>query len=242
MSAKGGRIRLYLADIRPLYQKETQDRARTLVDAERRYKADACKTMRGKAASLAAGLLANYALRQSGLEEFGVRYDEKGKPRVMPKREECMNPADREPVYMSLSHSGDYAVCAVAPWPVGVDIQKEQPARFGMLRHLLDEEDRREFLERYGHTEGAKEAEGKTAEWLTGEALREFFRLWTAKESYMKLTGTGMTVGFANLTADLEAGIVREKKRAHSAASWKQYRAPEGYYLSVCLEEERDGY
>lgn len=226
MSIMDGRIRLYLADIRPLYREEMQRRAQRLVDAERQSRADACKTARGRAASLAVGVLAEYALRQNGLGEYAIRYDAGGKPHVAEKRSGCRSIWGKEIAYLSLSHSGDYAVCAVASGPVGVDIQKVQPVRTGILRHFLDEKERLDFLGRYGLQKGEK--------YLPEDAADEFFRLWTAKESYMKLTGTGMAAGFVNLTADPVSGTVREKEKG--AAIWKQYRAPEGYFLSVCLK------
>ena len=37
-------------------------------------------------------------------------------------------------------------------------------------------------------------------------ALREFFRLWTAKEAYLKATGSGLSVDPASIEANLERG------------------------------------
>ncbi|MFT5108137.1 MAG: phosphopantetheinyl transferase, partial [Pseudoalteromonas tetraodonis] len=38
----------------------------------------------------------------------------------------------------------------------------------------------------------------------SASALRQFFRLWTAKEAYLKATGSGMSCNPASIEADFE--------------------------------------
>lgn len=243
MSGMEGRIRLYEADIRPLYEKNTGQKVYAYVDEDRRRKADACKQPQGRAASLAAGFLARYALVQNGYGKYCIYYGEKGQPLL---RKE--GTADGQGPWISLSHSGDYAVCALSDLPVGVDIQKLEPVRIGMLRHFFAEEERMQFVRRFG-LEGlweswcscrmntdhiAERAKGEKAPFLPKEAAREFLRLWTVKESYMKLTGAGMGLGFPGLSVDLERGMVWEKNGVPSPCRIWEYRAPEGYFLTAC--------
>ena len=63
------------------------------------------------------------------------------------------------PVHLSLSHSKTHALCAVAPFPVGCDIETHRPVSERVRRRVL----------------GA------------GEAPEDFFALWTLTESYFKL-------------------------------------------------------
>lgn len=260
MSAAKGRIRLYLADIRPLYQEKTQRYVYERLDEIRQKKADACRQPQARAASLAAGFLAQYALLQNGYGNCRISYGEKGQPRTK----------EGYP-YLSLSHSGDYAVCAIADRPVGVDIQMRVPIRSGMLRHFFSPEERKRFEEKYGligyPTESGSafcdKAEGNVRKtfFLPKEAEAEFLRLWTAKESYMKLTGIGMGMGFAGICADLDKGTIWQsrmdqkgcevqeagKVRAEAehaseegiAAFLREYPAPEGYFLTACIADER---
>lgn len=246
MSVKEGRIRLYLADIRPLYQEKTFQRVYEMAEDGRRQKADACRTLQAKAASLAAGFLAEYALRDNGYGNCVIRCDENGAPKAVRKAEN--EKLMQSGAFISLSHSGDYAVCAIAGRPVGVDIQKEQPIRQSVLRHFLPETEREEFLARHGMREEGKAAEGYRPPltsniFLPDAARQEFLRLWTAKESFMKLTGLGMAAGFANIGVDLKEGLVYmggepdgQEKRV-TGAVLKEYRAPEGYFLSACAED-----
>ncbi len=226
MTVKDGRVILYIADIRPLYRKDLQEKVYRMLDPKRQEKADLCKDEKGKAACLAAGFLASYALQNNGCGQGRVWYEKGGRPVVeMPK--------GKPPVFISLSHSGIYAVCALAHRPVGVDIQQIRPVRAGMLRHFLNPEEREAFRQTY---------QDRIGEFLEKEAQTVFLRQWTAKESYMKLTGTGMSAGFNNLCADLFSGHVWKKGEENEAAVLKEYPAPEGYFLSACISPERRDY
>lgn len=219
MKNREGRAILYLADIRPLYEEELQQRVYVLMGEERRKKADRCKNQKAKAASLTVGLLAEYALQKYGCGPCRIGFAPGGQPKVQTAE-------SREPVFISLSHSGDYAVCALASRPVGVDIQKKQPVRAGMLRHFFTQEERTAFKKTW-----AIEEEG----FLPERAQEIFLRSWTAKESYMKLSGLGMSAGFDNLTADLERGIIYPCGRREEAAALREHPAPAGYFLTSCI-------
>ena len=84
----------------------------------------------------------------------------------------------REDLFFSLSHSGKYVVCAVAECEIGVDIEPVSPIRPAVVRRCFNE---------------AEQA------WI-GEDAARFTRLWTMKEAYMKLTGTGLSVPAKSIT------------------------------------------
>ena len=76
-----------------------------------------------------------------------------------------------ENAFFNLSHSGDYAVLAVSPCEVGVDVERIDP---------------------YSESVAKKCFTAAELEWLSGQACdKAFFRLWTGKESVMKATGLG---------------------------------------------------
>lgn len=91
-----------------------------------------------------------------GREEFTLRYNENGKPVL----DFC---------FFSISHSGDFAVCAVSDFPVGVDI--EQIGSFNRReRYML-------FTPR--ESEYVNEC----------DCDNRFYTLWTRKEAYIKAKG-----------------------------------------------------
>ena len=93
-----------------------------------------------------------------------LRYERKdlGKPYL----------CDYPDLFINLSHSGDYAVCAAADCEVGIDIQQMRRANFRIAEKYFTKEER-EYI-------GSSEA--------------RFFELWSKKESRLKATGTGITI------------------------------------------------
>lgn len=262
MSVKTGWVQFYLADIRPLYQEKTQRYVYEHLGEERRRKADACRMPGARAASLAAGFLAQYALQDNGYAGWRVCYGKAGQPLMRKERGPKDDPAPEkvwedgirteEAPYISLSHSGDYAVCAISDSPVGVDIQKIQRIRQNMLRHFFTEEEEQAFRKRYGLEEcrtgqddvpdSAAILPHKSACFLSEDAAREFLRLWTVKESYMKLTGTGLALGLSNVAVDLERGEVCERMPvsengidSRMKCIIRELKAPDGYFLTACI-------
>ena len=137
-------------------------------------------------------------------------------------------PALRHGPCFSLSHSGDYAVCALSKQPVGVDLQKRQTVKAGLLRLFYTPKQERLFRERYGIGGCGM---------LEGEALDAFLREWTVKESYMKMIGTGMKIGFDRICTDPGKKRVTLAEKEGVFALFREYKAPEGYFLSVCTPE-----
>ena len=90
-------------------------------------------------------------------------------------------------VHFSISHSGAYWLCAFGAQPVGIDLQIHQAGRLAQIaRRFFNEEE-----ERY----------------LAKDDYREFFSVWTAKESYVKFTGKGIGDGFGDFRVADAAGL-----------------------------------
>ncbi len=130
------------------------------VSPERRQKTDRYRRESDRRLSLGAGVLLAYALREFGYADEPVfRTGEHGKPYIEGGPE------------FSVSHSGEYVLCAVSDVPVGCDVElvAEQPR--GVAKRFFTAD---EF------------AECTCAE--------DFFRIWTRKESFIKATGLGMSL------------------------------------------------
>ena len=81
--------------------------------------------------------------------------------------------AEYPEIHFNISHSGGWAVCALASMPCGVDIQERRSIRSRrMVERTMNAREQRQILE---------------AEDGTGE----FIKLWTYKESCIKLSGEG---------------------------------------------------
>ncbi|MBP2707753.1 4'-phosphopantetheinyl transferase superfamily protein [Microbispora sp. RL4-1S] len=133
-------------------------------------------------------------------ERLAFGAEDGGRPRLDPS---CLPPGDRKPPPdFNLSHSGDWALVAVAPpgERVGVDVER--------IRADLDHDELARRM--YQPEEAAR---------VSRAGLGEYFRLWTAKEAYVKATGVGLAglrdvlvreTGVACETgAACETGVVR---------------------------------
>ncbi len=142
----------------------------------------------------------------AGSGGFVLEEDRNGKPFLL-----------RSTLYVSLSHSGGYAAAAVADVPLGIDLQILRDISPRVLKRLYSPEELR---------------------WIglaQGEDVRErAIRLWTMKEAYGKLTGTGILGARAFC-----AGFDSERlQREYSGCRFLFPAAPEGLLLTVCLEEK----
>ena len=155
-------------------------------------------------------------------EELTIARTERGKPYF----------ADYPRLYGSPSHSGDYCVCAMADFPVGADIQIHS-----RLRSETPEEAAvrlKRIARRY-----FSPAE---AEFVETDTCDRFFRLWTARESYVKLTGQGIDGDFAEHCV-LPEGVGAIP--AGDGAGWqalgavfRQMRLPGPYTVCVCARKD----
>ena len=101
-------------------------------------------------------------------EKITIERNVHGKPYLPGHPQICFN----------ISHSGEYAACAFASIPIGMDLQQHRRAAWERM------------AERYFSAEDQKRlAAAENAETL-------FFRIWTEEESYGKWRGTGLS-GFS---------------------------------------------
>ncbi len=149
---------------------------------------------------LCAGLALDACLKTVGLRENAVvtAVDPHGKP-YLPQH---------PTLHFSLSHSGDWAVCALADSPVGVDVEQWRTLDVNRLAKR--------------HFSPAEQA------WMNERGGQAFFTLWTAKESLLKMRGCGLSgLGRAKLT--LYGDTITAQPNIH----FRHYPL-QGYTLTVC--------
>ena len=166
-------------DIRAL-DTDTMAHAVAMMDEERRRRVNDIAGEDDRRRTVAGELLARRLLAQRlgcGEGEVPLRWDEMGKPTV-----------DAVGVYVSVSHSGPYAVCAIADVPVGVDVEVVRSADEKFMRRVCSE---------------AEMAYIRVGD--DGDCAR-FWEIWTAKEALFKLTGKGPLLALSRLA--LPRGVV----------------------------------
>ena len=157
---------LWLLDLRA-YQETS--RWRTLLPGlppERQRRALACRWEIDGARLACAGFLLQQTLASAGIpiSDQVFTKNEWGKPRLV------SNAVD-----FSLSHAGNFCVCALDSSPLGVDVELPRISMAVAARCFHPDE--AAFLQT-----------------LPEEAQKDaLLRLWTAKESYLKYTGEGLS-------------------------------------------------
>lgn len=158
--------------------------------------------------SLGAWRLMESSLKQHGFSTENVMIGKNGKP-------ECNG------IYFNLSHSLDMVLCAVSENPVGCDIEKVTDAPMEIARRVFCEKER-------GYIDAAQSVE---------ERNHRFFRLWTMKESYMKMTGEGMSLSPERIEIALDTWTVLRDALPQSCSLQSVTR--DGYEISICMGEEK---
>ena len=192
---------VYLARVTPLEQPERYQKAYAAVGEYRRQKTDAFRFSEDRYRSLGAELLLIHALRAAGVPYNGC-------PSVTPGGKPYLPGGG---AFFSLSHAGEYALCAVAPFLVGCDLEKITAAEEGLAKKCLTPAEYAAF---------AACPAGRERDTL-------FFRFWTKKESYMKQTGQGL---------HLPPESVDTLSRRPDAA-FTEWAQPAGYRCAVCSQK-----
>ena len=127
--------------------------------------------------------------------------------------------------YVSVSHSGEYTVCALSGDRLGIDLQVEQP-----LRNETSEEYSARLLrvaKRFFHP--------SDTEWIESDPINRFFTVWSAKESYVKYTEKGIDDSFASIRSIPDGGPFSSTWEC-DGMYYSILPFEEGYSLCVCTE------
>lgn len=171
---------------------------------ERREKILRKNHLEGRKEALGAGLLLKEVLVRFGHTQEEIRINENGKPEI-------------EGFHFNLSHSHEMAVCVVGEDEVGCDVEKVGAFRENVEKRICSERER-VYLEGFSGD----------------ERTREFYKVWTRKESYVKMTGEG--IRFPLCQVEFLQGEIYRKGQP---LPWnlREYEWGE-YVLSICAKEK----
>ena len=138
---------------------------------------------------------------------------------------------------VSVSHSGDWFVCALTEGNVGVDIEQHKRAQKNGQAEI--EERFVQIAKRFFHPEEAA--------YVAQSPMCRFYMVWTAKESYVKYTGTGMNETFGERSVVSAQAMDEKSYREGLPIGWigedvcfKQMLYEKEYTLCVCKENTFD--
>ncbi len=181
-----------------LLREATARKALALLCPERAEKVLRCRTVTGQAHSLGAGLMLHYIRHEAVLNQDSDTITEEGCKPAYITPQQIVSVLEKEPgndftliygakgkpyfkdeeLYFSLSHSGDYVLCAVSREEIGADIQEcKAGVQQNLAKRVLTET---EWKYWNSLESGCKEAD------------LYFYEKWTEKEARGKLTGEGI--------------------------------------------------
>lgn len=184
------------------------------VSEERQSRILAYKNTEDKKRSLLSGLLIGREAIEVAKIPFSaicLAYNLYGKPEVVNAKQ----------FHFNLSHSASYVVLASSKCPIGIDIEQIKKIDLTIAKRFFTDREYR-FLQRLSEPE---------------KQIREFYRLWTLKESYIKAVGKGLKIPLNSFSFNERCELeytgepVKQSFRFHSTAF-------SGYALSVCSLEK----
>ena len=185
-----------------------------LLDKGRQERVLSLKNEQEKARSIFAGLLLRQAFLEAGYgikewQQIQIETGLHGKPYIK----------GYNAFQYSLSHSGQWVVCAVDTEPIGADIQEMKSWKLQLAKRFYhaDEYDRLLAIEEND----------------SDRRSREFYSIWTAKESVVKWSGRGIGAGISRyVTAQDYSHVYDVDKR--QIIDIRLYNELEGHMTCVC--------
>lgn len=219
-------MNLYLTTIDMNMTEDILQNRMSLLCANRLKKVLACKRKEDRIRSVSAGLLMQKGLAtyrksccaeelprdENGILLIEIAETQRGKPYF----------AEYPWIKFSIAHSGKMVGCVFGEAEVGLDIQEKRPCNHEKLIRRFHEKEQKKYYS------------------LSGEdAETYFFRLWTAKEAYVKYTGNGLFEDFSSFYVDLDEGTVCKNGSDITTRVQEIQVVEEGYYCMLAFEIEQ---
>jgi 4'-phosphopantetheinyl transferase len=182
-----------------------------LLDLERKKKVERLKHEKEKLRSISAGLLLRYAYLEENKDgadwkNISIKEGQYGKPYI----------EGDETFKYSLSHSGDYVLCATDNDDIGADIQEMKSYKMAMAKRFFE-----------------KSEYNRIDKCIEEDRIKEFYRVWTAKESAVKYSGRGMGEGIEHIVTNDSYSVIKNIA-LEEELKIKLYDEIEGYMVCVC--------
>lgn len=206
-------MKCIILDTTDLSEKTVLDDAICFLPVSRKDKASRFVNPNDAALSTCAGLIIEW-IRVKFTNGSELRNDEYGKPYFIDSS-----------VHFNISHSGKYVLAAVSDSPVGVDIQKHDGESIDYYLDSLSTYERRIIA---------------TVDERNRTDL--FYRTWSAKESYVKAIGLGLSKDTRSFSVilDVQNKVIDSDTRF---GKWDLYEieCDGGYSAFVCSTEAVPG-
>lgn len=125
-------------------------------------------------------------------------------------------------IFFNISHGGSYIAVAFSDDSIGIDVESWKRKVPNHLAQRFFSEDEQKLLNA-----------------VSGEEQQHlFFQLWTAKESYLKMLGTGLTKSLSSFSIQWEQGFpeILDENHQKTDCFLYQFRPDADHVMSVCAK------
>jgi 4'-phosphopantetheinyl transferase len=168
-------------------------------------------TLRGVAGDiLTRVMLANILNKPAYALEFSSNFY--GKPSLV---------GFKEQIGFNVSHAGDWVVVAVSSsGQIGVDIEEIKTADFGVAKRFFTQE---EYV-------------SITSRLLEHDQSLHFYEIWTAKESYIKAVGKGLSIPLDSFSTVIDTEMARIKRIEDKDWYFQRFMIDQNYVITICVD------
>lgn len=200
-------VTTYCADVSPLYDGAAYEEYRSLLPRYRREKADRFVFQKDRALSVGAGTLLMRAMDEFGISGSEPSYGPNGKP-SFPGSGFSYN----------LSHSGTKVICSVSESDVGCDVEQVTDIDLEIARRYF-------FNTEYRDISACPDP-------VTRNEM--FFRFWTLKESFMKVTGRGFSLPLDEFCIHIGDEVIVDQRVDARSYFFREFDLHDGYRYACC--------
>lgn len=160
--------------------------------------------------------IAEKILKQAFIDKFGVEFTWENVTKGIYGKP-CWN--EKGTIHFNISNTDGLVVCAAADVETGVDAEKIKEIRIPVVKRCC----------------------------VTGEIdyIKEnrerFFRIWTLKESYIKMIGEGLHFPLKEVSFSVKGkNALGQEEIVCSQSGYFAQRTVEDYWISLCTREQAD--
>lgn len=185
----------------------------SLLDSDRLKKVRTLQNKKERLRSIYAGLLLRHTFLKEGYgEELWQQIEISKGCYGKPYMSNCKN------FFYSLSHSGEWVICAVDDREIGADIQEVGELKMAVAKRFYSDNEYDRLL-KYETDKNKQTA--------------EVYRMWAAKESCVKLTGRGIGAGISMYVTNSDYTHIMDREK-NSRFTIKLYEEIPGYIICAC--------
>jgi len=126
-----------------------------------------------------------------------------------------------ENIHFNIAHSGEWVFCALAKKPVGVDVEVIKPRNMDVAKRFFSEEELEHLFSK-----------------SESDQLSLFYKIWTLKESYIKMIGKGLHCPLNTFTIDINGGppYIKLNGERNNSVYFKTFPIDPKYQMALCAK------